>query len=746
MCLASDTEVRTTDGDKRVRDVQIGDTLYDAQDRQTPCIGVAPATHKLKTITFRKFDSSEYISFTCAPDYRLSLITTGISPSTSGKSVTWFTRCDRTSSYIPSSQPHPPDDPPRSSSPLSDSSSMELDKAAQDRFAAIRKSLDSINCDCGGLRKVHRRFKSEGLAQLALKILQSDRHHLLDPLIVRDGETFSMTVDEYERLCCKVVKRDNLKVYRVPLAFDPSTVSADPQALPLDGYYLGSWIGDGDANSTAIASSASDPETPVWLQSYTDSINSSGRPSDNKLSLTKTLAQAAGTKTSIGNVRKSDVFWYRIAGRPRRTNPVLDGLRELGLLGNKKAGIPRAYMEADEDTRLKVIAGLIDSDGNYHKSHSRYLFIQGTENHKKIVYDLHKLATSCGISVNDVHIYMVECPFTGRHTPTYRVYLGKGSEKFQKHLLLPRKKMNLEHTEHTYKTHDARPFTVSDAPAGECTAIQVRGGQFQLANRLVVFDYPARGETDTQTLSSQQVQYISAPPAPTVSESPSSSSKAASTTQPEASTSKSSQKSTLASTKKSSSRRKPLQPKPDSQLNARNSTSLTAMKETYLDPSENALVEAERPTAAMVLLGDEERGLIPSDDEDTPDSVMPDASDEPNQPTLPPKNSPSKSRSATPRLSATQRPRGGTKITTPRSSSSATSTPDVTITTAETTIIESEIQPERIEQVPPMPTTCPMPVLLPEPAITGPAPIKITDYVPRKRKLIVVDEPLIPKY
>ncbi|KAK9368845.1 hypothetical protein V1509DRAFT_609243 [Lipomyces kononenkoae] len=745
MCLASDTEVRTTDGDKRVRDVQIGDILYDAQDRQTPCIGVAPATHKLKTITFRKFDSSEYISFTCAPDYRLSLITTGISPSTSGNSVAWFTRCDRTSSYIPSSQPHPPDDPPRSSSPLSDSSSMELDKAAQDRFAAIRKSLDSINCDCGGLRKVHRRFKSEELAQLALKILQSDRHHLLDPLIVRYGETFSMTVDEYERLCCKVVKRDNLKVYRVPLAFDPSTVSADPQALPLDGYYLGSWIGDGDAKGTAIASSASDPETAVWLQSYTDSINSSG-PSDNKLSLIKTLAQAAGTKTSTGHVRKSDVFWYRIAGRQRRSNRVLEGLRELGLLRNKKAGIPRAYMEADEDTRLKVIAGLIDSDGNYHKSHNRYCFTQATENHKKIVYDLHKLATSCGISVNDVHIYMQECPLTGRHTPTYRVYLGNGSEKFQKHLLLPRKKMNLGHTEHTYKTHDARPFTVSDAPAGECTAIQVGGGQFQLANRLVVFDYPARGETDTQTLSSQQVQYISAPPAPTVSESPSSSSKAASTTQPEASTSKSSQKSTLSSTKKSSSRRKPLQPKPDSQLNARNSTSLTAMKETYLDRSENALVEAERPTAAMVLLGDEERGLILSDDEDTPDSVMPDASDEPNQPTLPPKNSPSKSRSATPRLSATQRPRGGNQnhdaaIFKLRHEYARCDDYD-----RGDDYYRVQIQPERIEQVPPMPTTCPMPVLPTEPAITGPAPIKITDYVPRKRKLIVVDEPLIPKY
>ncbi|KAJ8104111.1 hypothetical protein POJ06DRAFT_235080 [Lipomyces tetrasporus] len=218
----------------------------------------------------------------------------------------------------------------------------------------------------------------------------------------------------------------------------------------------------------------------------------------------------------------------------------------------------------------------------------------------------------------------------------------------------------------------------------------------------------------------------------------SSSSKAAFTTQPaqkpqskssskwppKASTSKSSQKSTPASTKKSLSPRKPLQPKPDSQLNAGNWTSVTAMKETYFDPSENVLVVAELLNAATVLPGEEERGLIPCDDEDTPDSVMPDASDESNQPIVPPKKSRSKSRSATPRSSATKRPRNGT---TSRSSSSP-----------RTTIIESEIQPERIEQVPPMRTTCPMRVLPPEPAITGPAPIEITDYVPRKRKLSVV--------
>jgi glutamate synthase (NADPH/NADH) len=51
-------------------------------------------------------------------------------------------------------------------------------------------------------------------------------------------------------------------------------------------------------------------------------------------------------------------------------NPVLNGLRDLGILNNKSKGIPLAYMQADKDTRLALIAGLIESDGTYVKSHN----------------------------------------------------------------------------------------------------------------------------------------------------------------------------------------------------------------------------------------------------------------------------------------------------------------------------------------------------------------------------------------
>ena len=104
---------------------------------------------------------------------------------------------------------------------------------------------------------------------------------------------------------------------------------------------------------------------------------------------------------------------------------------------------------------------------------------------RKIVEDLKELALSCGISVTGIDEEEDAQGFgvTGTRATRYIIYLGKGSAKFQHHLLLPRKRMTLEKK---YYTHDARPFKVKEAADGEYRAIEVSGGQFQLANRLVV--------------------------------------------------------------------------------------------------------------------------------------------------------------------------------------------------------------------------------------------------------------------
>ena len=620
-CLASDTLVRTSTGNKRVADVQIGDQLYDGYSRPVLCTGVSPPViGKLKEVTYQEFDSRQCVSFKCTPDHRLTLIALGTRPSRTKNTVTWLSRCDRShvakeagdlqldilsdmfyrdlvdgddspepaalheyintsldehyhrghqdySPYIdnyltleanrelrdepgllreavhaamdryldqrstlkiepdeipdevfdidqgtpfaelplqsseasdsfPRSQLHssPPPTPkpgPGSSSPFLDTSSIDIDDAASDRFAAIRESIDSLDCKCGGLRKVLRRFKTEQQAQLAHDILLGDHNDLIDPLVVRDGDEYSMTVEEYENLCSKEVKRSHLKLYRAPLCFVPSVATINAQ-VPIDPYYLGLWLGDGAKSHTGIFSNASDRVVSLWLQSYVDRLNSNKPNGARALCLKERIIYPAGTVIRLHGstyTQNHDTIEYRIScpqqGEGYHWNPVMDGLRDLGLQNDKSGGIPAVYKQADEDTRLAVIAGLIETDGCYVKSHNMYRFVQHGEEHRKIVEDLKEVALSCGISVTGIDEEKDAQGFvdvTGAPTTHYIIYLGKGSVKFQHHLLFPRKRMSLDKQ---YYTHDARPFKVWDAPESEYRAIEVSGGQFQLANRLV---------------------------------------------------------------------------------------------------------------------------------------------------------------------------------------------------------------------------------------------------------------------
>lgn len=368
---------------------------------------------------------------------------------------------------------------------VGDSSRLALPVGTINRFQQIRASLAN-DCRCGGIRRICRRFANLEQATLVQNILKGDHHHIIDPYIVKDGDEFRFTVAQYEGLCNAQAKKNHLKLYRAPLVFTPHAASAGV-SVPLDPWFLGFWLGDGSKNGAIVSSS--DLEVKVWLHSYVDHLNSTRPAGARPLHVAETLVQAEGDpmqgKEYFSNV---DTYQYRISGDSKKPgfqwNPLLDGLRSLGLLGDKSSGIPDCYMNADEPTRLAVIAGLIDSDGCYVKSHNTYRFSQMTLEHKKIVFDLRALALSCGISVTSVDEDIVQ----GYHamlpeSPQWICYLGKGSIKFQEFLLMPRKRMNLSKA---YYTHDARPFTITNAGVGPSRGIQVSGGVFQLENGLMV--------------------------------------------------------------------------------------------------------------------------------------------------------------------------------------------------------------------------------------------------------------------
>ncbi|KAK9323786.1 hypothetical protein V1517DRAFT_337501 [Lipomyces orientalis] len=410
--FASDTLVRTTTGVKRVGDIQVGDYLYDAGNNPVLCIGIEPpAIGKLIEINYQEFDSRERSSFLCTPNHRLALMTANTRPySCTNKRVCWFSRCDRKNI----------EDQDHSSTQFCDSPSLELEEASAHRFASIRKSLNRLHCDCGGIKNVARISETEAQAQLAVSTLRGHRHHLIDPVLVNDGEEFTMSIEEHRRLCSRTGIRC-FKLYRCPLALNSPIATTGERPLPVDPYFLGLWLGDGDASTTGITST--DPEISVWLERYVQRLNSSIEKGAHKLHLTKQIVSKAGSRMANGYVIKVDCFFYKIACQRgwHGYNDVLAGLRELDLLNTKSGGIPSSYVTADENTRLKVIAGLIDSDGTYRKPYSNYLFVQMTGEHKKITYDLKELALSCSISVTGVYIEM-RTILAPEETPAYVVY------------------------------------------------------------------------------------------------------------------------------------------------------------------------------------------------------------------------------------------------------------------------------------------------------------------------------------
>lgn len=392
----------------------------------------------------------------------------------------------RQTSQIASSSPLP-----IRSSRASSSKSFELDQEDKEKLVEVREKLDNPTAQsrckghphCKGLRKVQIRFANETQAQLVLTLLSGDDYREVDPCAVQAGEVFEMTMDQYLKTCTPPMQLKNkkLRLYRAPLVFEPYQGLVSP--VPVDPYFLGFWLGDGSKHITSITSS--DPELKVYLQAYVDRLNRTFLDGQPDLCVQELHKWSPGDTTSIkGQLATAtlDCFVWTIASTVKYSswNPVRQGLKDVGLFDDKSGGIPDCYMNADEDTRLAVLAGLIESDGSLSTKTQCYCFTQATFEHKKIVEDAHRLATSCGIHCTDITTKQK----AEDAEPTWLFYMGKGSEKFQHHLLLPRKRLDLTGRERYNR--DMRPFEVEDAGPGEYRLIEVSGALFQLADRTVI--------------------------------------------------------------------------------------------------------------------------------------------------------------------------------------------------------------------------------------------------------------------
>lgn len=179
----------------------------------------------------------------------------------------------------------------------------------------------------------------------------------------RRGDIVNINLKDY------LTKSDDWRIYhhlyRVPVEFETKEQFLDP-------YFLGLWLGDGASRVPAITTA--DPEIVDYLESYA---------ADNGWRVSKYGVEGACPSYAVvGNKR----------GRPE-SRPVVprDWLERLNLLRNKH--IPDVYKTGDRQQRLRLLAGLLDSDG-YRGSGSSMGFVNTNQ---RLCEDVLFLARSLGL-------------------------------------------------------------------------------------------------------------------------------------------------------------------------------------------------------------------------------------------------------------------------------------------------------------------------------------------------------------
>ena len=161
------------------------------------------------------------------------------------------------------------------------------------------------------------------------------------------------------------------------------------QDISLDPYILGLWLGDGTHTNSIIASN--DKEIQDYINNWCTN-NDAELVQDSKY---KFRIRRKGY--SFGRETVDGIIYNEKQSVEDKTNPFINQLRKYNLLGNKH--IPNEFMMNSKENRLKLLAGIIDTDGHVTKDQNgkRVVIIQTND---KLSNQIIFLAKSLGFLVN----------------------------------------------------------------------------------------------------------------------------------------------------------------------------------------------------------------------------------------------------------------------------------------------------------------------------------------------------------
>lgn len=161
-------------------------------------------------------------------------------------------------------------------------------------------------------------------------------------------------------------KRGGRALYQLP---HTTAVKGATRLLLIEPYALGVWLGDGSTSKPHVTMAANDAAYVL------SAIEASGHAS-------RKSWVHAGT----------GVPTYSLGGtRPNVLSSFSRGLRTYGVLNRKH--IPDAFVTADVEQRLDLLAGLVDTDGHVEQETGRVRFVTGDP---RLAEDVYRLCASLG--------------------------------------------------------------------------------------------------------------------------------------------------------------------------------------------------------------------------------------------------------------------------------------------------------------------------------------------------------------
>ena len=288
-----------------------------------------------------------------------------------------------------------------------------------------------------------------------------------------DDDTLDITIENYLKL--NKTTKDSLVLFKV------EGIHWTKKEVQIDPYLLGMWLGDGLSDGTGFALNyKTDNETLAYWEKWAE---------ENGAQITKGKRYSFSIVSKKNKEAYSDGLCNRVEEAPLKKY-----LRKYNLLKNKH--IPNEYLTNDRETRLKVLAGLVDTDGSVRAEGREIRICQGPANYR-IIDDAYTLAMSLGFScgVKEGKSQWTDTKSNEKKFSTYKELTITGHRIFEIPTILPRKKLACLENEaliQRSKSFMSSKFSLTNAGVGPYVGWQLhdKRGRFCLSDGLTTHNTP----------------------------------------------------------------------------------------------------------------------------------------------------------------------------------------------------------------------------------------------------------------